>query len=476
MKQMKRTGALILTAGILLGAMPVLPVSAEDTADPAEEAVTMDATVTLSETSASAEGKNVKIDGTKITVSASGNYEFSGKLTDGQIIVNVEDTTLDSGTVKLFFNGVDITGKTAAPVYVINAKKTSINLMDDSVNYLYDGENYTADTTAVIYAKDDLTIKSGGTAGNGKLEIVAAYQQGIHCSNDLKITGGDIDVKAESADAVRGKDSVEIKGGKLDVKAGGDGVKSTKGYVSISGGDTEIKAGNDAVQGETDVTDSKSGTVTKGVSISGGSLKANGDRGLTNAGGEVEITGGLVFATATKPVPKEGQTEVKDNSFKISAASTQPVLLFNTSVKEAKDQRIELMNAGTDTAVFSKNAKKAFDYVLISSPDLKVGSKYELYIGGAKTTAGEITIAEGFTTLTDVVSTAVIDIPDVDPLDINADGSVDVSDAVILARFLAEDKTVKLVDGALSRIDTNNDGKNSGEDVVVILRHIARLD
>ena len=475
MKQMKKIGSLILSTVILLSAMPMLPVFAEDSDDPAGEAETMDAKITLSETSATADGKNVKIDGTKITVSASGNYEFSGKLTDGQIVVNVEDTTLDAGTVKLFFNGVDITGVSDAAVYVVNAKKTSINIMDNTENFLYDGQNYPEDTTAVIYAKDDLTIKSGGTAGNGKLNIVAKFQQGIHCSNDLKITGGDIDVKTEAADGVRGKTSVEIKGGKLDVNAGGDGVKSTKGYVVISGGDTEIKASNDAVQGEKDVTD-KDGTVHKGVLISGGSLKANGDRGLTNAGGEVEITGGTVVATAVKPVPKDGQTETKDNTFKISSASTQPVLLFNTKEQQVKDQRVELKNAGTDTAVVSKKANRKFDYALISSPDLTVGSKYELYIGGTKTEAGEITIGEGITTLTDVVSTAAVEEPEIDPLDINADGSVDVSDAVILARFLAEDKTVKLVDGALSRIDTNNDGKNTADDIIVILRHIARLD
>ena len=473
MKNMKKLGTAILSAGVLLSAMPVLPVYAAETAEP----VQMTATIKLNDTSATAEGKNVKIDGTKITISASGSYEFSGKLSDGQIIVNVEDTTLDSETVKLFFNGVDITGLTAAPVYVINAKNTSINLMDDTENILTDGENYGEDTTAVIYAKDDITIKSGGTTGNGKLKIVANYQYGIHCNDDVKITGGDIDIKAKSSDGLRGKTSVEIKGGKLDINADGDGVKSTKGYVIISGGDTEIKAGKDAVQGETDVTDSKSGTVHKGVEISGGSLKANGDRALTNSGGEVLITGGTVFATATKDELKEGQTEadLKDNTMKISKDSTQPILMFNTKVQQAKDQRVELKPVGGDTAVFSKNPNKKFDYVLISSPELKVGSKYELYVNNAKTEAGEITIAEGFTTLTDVVCAVVEDPTEFDPMDMNGDGSVDVSDAVLMARFYAEDSTVKLRDGALAHMDVNGDGQYNSLDVTFILKRIAKL-
>ncbi len=471
MKNIKKIGAVMFSTGILLSAMPLLPVCAEDAAT----AEAMTAKITLSETSATATGSNVKIEGTKITISASGSYEFTGKLNDGQIIVNVEDTTLDNETVKLFFNNVDITGLTAAPVYVVNAKNTSINLMDGTVNTLTDGEKYGTDTTAVIYAKDDITIKSGGTEGTGKLKIVANYQQGIHCSNDLKITGGDIDVKAELADGVRGKESVEIKGGKLDVNAGGDGVKSTKGYVLISGGDTEIKAGNDAVQGEANVTDSKTNEVHKGISITGGSLKANGDRALTNVAGEAEITGGVVFATATKDTVKEGQTEQKDNTIKVSA-SAQPILMFNTTEQQVKDQRVELKNAGADTVVFSKNPNKKYDYVLISSPELKAGSKYDLYIGGVKTEPAEIAIGEGITTVKDVVSKVEVAVPEIDPLDINADGFVDVSDAVMLARFLAEDKTVKLADGAINRVDTNGDGKNNGDDVITILRHIAHLD
>ena len=471
MKNIKKIGAVMLSTGILLSAMPLLPVCAEDAAT----AEAMTAKITLSETSATATGSNVKIEGTKITISASGSYEFTGKLNDGQIVVNVEDTTLDKETVKLFFNNVDITGLTAAPVYVVNAKNTSINLMDGTVNTLTDGEKYGTDTTAVIYAKDDITIKSGGTEGTGKLKIVANYQQGIHCSNDLKITGGDIDVKAELADGVRGKESVEIKGGKLDVNAGGDGVKSTKGYVLISGGDTEIKAGNDAVQGEANVTDSKTNEVHKGISITGGSLKANGDRALTNVAGEAEITGGVVFATATKAAVKEGQTEQKDNTIKVSA-SAQPILMFNTTEQQVKDQRVELKNAGADTVVFSKNPNKKYDYVLISSPELKAGSKYDLYIGGVKTEPAEIAIGEGITTVKDIVSKVEVAVPEIDPLDINADGFVDVSDAVMLARFLAEDKTVKLADGAINRVDTNGDGKNNGDDVITILRHIAHLD
>lgn len=466
MKQTNKMYSLILSAGVFLGVLPVLPVYAEESAAPVEDVVAATATITLNETAAAAEGDHVTIDGTKITISASGSYVFSGKLTDGQIIVNVADITADPGTVKLFFNGVNITGNTAPPVYVVNAENTSINLMDGTENFLYDGGTYSADTNAVVYAKDDITIKSGGTVGDGKLLIDASYQHGLHCNNDVKITGGDIRVKTISSDGIRGKKSVEIKGGKLDVNAGGDGVKSTKGDVFVSGGDTEIKAGNDAVQGETT------------VQISNGSLKANGDRGITNAAGEILITGGVVFATATKDELKEGQTEadIKDNRFKVSAESTQPVILLNAKEQIVKDQRVELKASGTETAVFSKNPNKKFDYVLISSPDLVVGSKYNLYIGGSQAEPSEFTVAEGISTVDNVVNQTPVIVPEIDPMDINGDGTVDVSDAVLLARFVAEDATAKITADGVKRADVNGDGKRNGDDIIVILRRIAHLD
>lgn len=425
--------------------MPAAEVSAADA---------MTATITLNETSAEATGENVTIDGSKITITASGSYAFSGKLNDGQIIVNVADEVADPGTVKIFFNGVDIKGVTAPPVYVINAENTSINLADGTENILSDGGAYAADTNAVIYAKDDITIK-GGEAGDGRLTVNAVYQHALHCNNDVKIAGGDITIKTNdgdgkttgAGDAIRGKTSVEIKGGKLDINSGGDGVKSTKGNVLISGGDTEIRASNDAVQGET------------AVEISGGTLKANGDRGLTNAsaaaGNAVTISGGTVFATST-----DAQMIVADN--------TQPVLLASLAEEQVKDQRVELFAEGAEEAVFSRNPNKKFDYILISDPALTIGSTYSLKIDGFVPTGSQITLAESVTVAEGISMAARA-------LDINEDNEIDVGDAVLLARFIAEDREAVLSAVGLSRADTNGDGKKDTADITRILRFIAHL-
>ena len=70
----------------------------------------------LKNTSVDIDGNNAVADGTKVTISASGEYYIDGTLDDGQIIVNVPDETVDAGTVKIFLNGVKITGASAPAI------------------------------------------------------------------------------------------------------------------------------------------------------------------------------------------------------------------------------------------------------------------------------------------------------------------------------------------------------------------------
>ncbi len=462
MKKIQKISAAFLSSTVLLAAFPLNAVQAAESGADAETDPIL-ATIALNGTSASAEGENVTIDGTTVTITASGSYAISGTLDDGQIVVNVPDETKDPGTVKLLFNGVNVTSKSEAAVLIENAEKTSINIMDGTENTLKDGGLY-KETNAVIYAKDDLTIKAGGDLGDGKLRIDSVYQNGIHCNNDVKITGGNIKIRTDEGDGtdattgkgdgIRGKTSVEIKGGKIDINAGGDGVKSTKGTVTVSGGDTEIKAGNDAVQGET------------AVQISGGTLKANGDRGLTNAnsgaaeGGPITITGGTILATAT-----DKQVIVSGN--------TQNVLLFNTTTQQVKDRTISLYEMQKAETIFEMSPDKKYSYVLISSPLLTDAAKCTLSIGETQLLEGKpIELTGALTVLTDVVS----DVPAAAPnYDINDNGAVDVVDAVLLARIVAGDSTLVVTDIAAERSDLDGDGKTGPLDLTQMLRHLARL-
>lgn len=308
----------------------------------------------LKDTSIEVEGDHATLSNSNktVTIDASGTYYIDGTLTDGQIVVNVPDIVADAETVKLFLNGVNITGVSAAPILIENAENTSLNLVAGTTNYVYDGATY-AENTAAIYAKDDMTIK-----GEGALVVTASTQYGIHCNNDLKITGGDITVITENTttkmDGIRAKQSVRIKDGTVKVNATGDGIKSTKADVNISGGNVSVKAGNDAIQAETT------------IDISAGTLLACGDRGLTSITA-TNITGGSVCATAT------------DSQAALVRAS-QGCMLLTYAAEWTKGNEIAVKSGAT--TVYAATPNKKFDYVLMSSPDLTTSAAYSLYTGG----------------------------------------------------------------------------------------------
>lgn len=308
----------------------------------------------LKDTSIEVEGSHATLSNSNktVTIDASGTYYIDGTLTDGQIVVNVPDIAADAETVKLFLNGVNITGVSAAPILIENAENTSLNLVAGTTNYVYDGASYT-ENTAAIYAKDDMTIK-----GEGALVVTASTQYGIHCNNDLKITGGDVTVITENAvtkmDGIRAKQSVRIKGGTVKVNATGDGIKSTKADVNISGGSVRVKAGNDAIQAETT------------IDISAGTVLACGDRGLTSITA-TNITGGSVCATAT-------------DSQAALVTAAQGCMLLTYGAEWTKGNEIAVKSGAA--TVYAASPIKKFDYVLLSSPDMTDSAAYSLYTGG----------------------------------------------------------------------------------------------
>ena len=59
--------------------------------------------------------------------------------------------------------------------------------------------------------------------------------------------------------------------------------------------------------------------------------------------------------------------------------------------------------------------------------------------------------------------------------DVNCSGAVDVSDAVLLARFIAEDSEAVVNAAGKANADCDADGELTGNDTIQILRFIAKL-
>ncbi len=223
------------------------------------------------------------VSGSTLTISEPGTYELSGTLSDGNIIVNLED----GGTAYLILNGVDITCSNSSPIFVKNATKAVITLKDGTENKITDGQKYEfvgedTDLESPIYSKDDLIIN-----GTGTLTVTGNYANGIVGKDEVTIESGTINVTAINH-GIKGKDFLLIKDGNITVTADGDGIKSTndtsdkKGYVQIDGGKLNITAVDDGISGVTNVL------------INGGEINIDVDNNGIKSLDTVDIQGGTV--------------------------------------------------------------------------------------------------------------------------------------------------------------------------------------
>ena len=243
--------------------------------------------IKLNNSSIDCSSSSVSINGTTATIRLPGTYVVSGKLDDGQIIVDVDKKE----DVHLILDGADITCSDNAPIYIMSADKTIITLAENSENILTDSKDLTfsdavsEEPNATLFSKDNLTIN-----GSGSLTVNANFNNGIQTKNHLKILGGNITVTAPN-DALKGKDSVTITDGTFDLYTKGDGVVSSNseetglGYIHITGGKFNITADGKGINGATLI-------ITKGGSFDitsvDDAMHSNGD--ITIADGEFTLT------------------------------------------------------------------------------------------------------------------------------------------------------------------------------------------
>ena len=205
--------------------------------------------LTFNSSSASSSGKNITISGTTATITAGGTYHITGKLTEGQLIIDASDNK----KVTLVFDNVEMNNSSAPCIHALNTKKLVVLLEDNSLNTLnctavLDGE--TTETDAAFYSKEDLVLK-----GDGKLTITSA-SNGITSNDSLEIYDGTYEINAGN-NGLKGKDNVYIENCDITITAENDGIKSTNsedsalGYVAISSGNINITASGDGIQAET---------------------------------------------------------------------------------------------------------------------------------------------------------------------------------------------------------------------------------
>jgi len=262
--------------------------------------------------------KNITVkENENITITQTGTYTLTGKSTNSKITINTEDE------VTLILDNLELTNKEGPAILIENSKHTTILLKNN--NKLSNGENEEFD--AVIYSKDDLTID-----GDGTLEIISNYENGIKSKDDL-IINSNITINSNT-NGIIGKDSVTIKSGDINITSGGTAIKSnndkeeSKGNITIENANIKINSKGKGIQAENNLT-INNGTIdinskddgvhsNKNITINNGKITvASIDDGL-HADELVEINDGEIIVNAHEGI--EG-TLVKINDGTITINS-----------------------------------------------------------------------------------------------------------------------------------------------------------
>jgi len=331
-------------------------------------------TIQLNGTTATTSSDSVKISGSTVQITEEATYVISGELTDGMIVVNAKDTA----KLQLVFNGVSITSKTSAALYILEADKVFVTLAEETTNTLANGGSFVAiddnNIDGALFSKQDLTLN-----GKGSLTVTSPTGHGIVCKDDLVVTDGTYAVNSSSHgldanDSVRiananftidaGKDAIHcentedtakgfiyISSGSIKAEAEGDGIAASA-YLQIEGGEIDLLIGGGAQNGD------------KASSGNYGGFMGGGHGGMRPGGNQNTTT--TEDSVSMKGLKAANSLLISDGTFKIDSADDS--IHSDVSV---------IINGGTFTLASGDDAIHAEDTLTITSGKIDVSESYE---------------------------------------------------------------------------------------------------
>lgn len=342
--------------------------------------------ITLNKDTAVSDSQSVKISGTTVTITEEATYVVSGELSDGMLIVDAPDTA----KLQLVFNGVNITSKTSAALYVLNADKVFLTLAEGTTNTLTNGGSFTQiddnNIDASLFSKQDLTLN-----GTGNLTITSPGGNGVVCKDDLVITGGEYIVNSASH-GFEANDSIRITNSTLTIDAGKDAIHSEnsddteKGFVYIASGTVKGEAEGDGISSGS-YMQIENGTID--LTVGGGSV--NGSKEQSDSFGDF-MGGGRHDGMR----PGEMQPDRKQQSdFNNSITTTEE---DSTSIKGLKATGSLVISDGNITINSADDSVHSDKSVIINGGKLNISSGDDGIHAEEKLTvnAGEINITESY--------------------------------------------------------------------------------
>ena len=317
---------------------------------------------------------------TVVNITAPGTYRIIGKLSKGQIRVDLGEGAYEDpdAVVELILNDLDITCTVAPAILFLNVyecdgdwsvdtAKPDVDTAAAGANLVLEGINTVSGSHVAKIFKDNEEEKklwkqdgaiysymSMNVSGTGKLDVTAD-NEGLDTELHLTINGGDIAIRSDNDGINTNEDGVSvttINGGNLHIIAGlgaeGDGIDSN-GYLVINGGTVVASANPGADAG----MDSDLGSF-----IHGGTVIALGSTMDWAESDSRQVTMNLQFAGN------------QSSEAAVVVTKTDGTVIF-------------AYDPGSDE-VLAEN-KRVYSGAVISCPNFQVGETYHVFVDGELT-------------------------------------------------------------------------------------------
>lgn len=267
------------------------------------------------------------------TITKSGEYTVSGKLEEGQIVVDADE----GAEITLILKDTSISCSSGSPINIIQADKVKIKAEEDTYNEINDlrttkpSDSEDSEENAAIYSTADLNI-----AGKGALVVNAGYNNGIHTKNDLSVKNLTMKVNALN-NALKGNDSVTIESGEIILNSeNGHGIKTKnndvsakgnqRGDITIDGGNIVINASQDGINAAHDFIFTKAN-----LYVECGDDGIHGDNVVTINSGSINIPESHEGIEGNNVIINEGEVYVygKDDGINSGKGANSPLIQIN---------------------------------------------------------------------------------------------------------------------------------------------------
>ena len=316
-----------------------------------------------------------------VHVTQPGVYTISGKLSKGQIAVDLGKDAKDdpNAVVTLILDGVDITCEVAPAVIFYNvyecgdAEKASkdVDTSNAGANVVIaDGsENHICGSyVARIYKPDSVELNEAGTKVE-EAKKLHKYDGAFYSKMSMNVSGdkegtGVLNIYAEN----EGLDTelhLTINGGNINIFSGNDGINTNEDGISvttINGGILTIQVTGDT--GEGDGIDSNGWLVIRGGTVIAAACSDSMDAGIDSDMG-IHINGGTVIACGNM------LDRIEDGG--------QTYAVFSFSEKQYGTEEIQFRDA-EGKALLAMCPDNDYSVLIFSSSDLKP-DRYTLWSG-----------------------------------------------------------------------------------------------